>query len=125
MIALLLQAASAPPPTLPPTDWATLPDLPVASPRGVFDPSGYVRREVAAGRCAAPPAAGEARIAASVAVLVDALGAVQRIVPRAIGCATVEQFTVGYVFRLARRVAAERTLRPGWYRYVVTYRWTG
>lgn len=122
----LVAPAPAAPAAMPPADWSALPDLPVASPRAEFDPSGYVRREVAAGRCKAVPGAGESRVAASVAVLVDARGGVQRIVPQAIGCPTVEQFTVGYVSTLARRAAlAERTLKPGWYRHVVTYRWTG
>ncbi|WP_375429417.1 hypothetical protein [uncultured Sphingomonas sp.] len=124
MIALLLQAASASPPALPPTDWSALPDLPVMPRRGAFDPSEYVRREVAVGRCAAPPTAGEVRIVVPVAILLEADGVVRRIVPRAIGCPTVEQFTAGYVFRLARRItSAEPMRRPGWYRYVVTYRW--
>lgn len=127
-IALLLQAAvpAAAGPAMPPTDWSTLPDLPVAPPRGASDPSGYVRREVAAGRCRAAPIGGGSRVAASVAVLVDARGSVQRIVPQAIGCPTVEQFTAGYVSTLARRaVIAGQTFRPGWYRHVVTYRWAG
>ena len=58
------------------------------------------------------------------ALLVDAGGAVQRIVPRAIGCPTVEQYTVGLVSSLARRGVAAAGLRPGWYRYVAGYRWT-
>ena len=128
-LALLLQAAppSTLPPALPPADWSTLPELPIVSPRGASDPSGYVRREVAAGRCRiAPASANESRLAAPVAVLIDAKGGVQRIVPQAIGCPTVEQFTAGYVSTLARRAAVGRTtFRPGWHRHVVTYRWTG
>ena len=120
--AFLLQAAIA---ALPPADWSVLPELPVSPPRGGSDPSGYVRREVAGGRCKAVPVAGETRLVAPVAVLIDARGAVQRIVPQAISCPTMEQFTAGYVSTLARRAAlAERTLRAGWYRHVVTYRWT-
>lgn len=116
---LLAQAAAAPP--MPPADWSAMPELPVAARPG-FDPSAYVRREVAAGRCRAAPAGSVMAVTAPVAVLVDAAGAVQRVVPRAIECPTVEQFTAGYVSSLARRTAG---LKPGWYRYAVTYRWRG
>jgi hypothetical protein len=117
-LALLLQLA-------PPADWSGLPLLPVPERAGGFDPSPFVRDEVAAGRCkASGDATGAQAVTAAVAVLVGPAGAVQRIVPQAIDCPTVEQFTVGYVLTLTRRAeAGER--RPGWYRYTVTYRWTG
>ena len=127
-LALLLQTAvpAASGPAMPPADWSILPDLPVTPQRGASDPSGYVRREVAAGRCRALPIAGTSRVAAPVAVLIDARGSVQRIVPQAIGCPTVEQFTAGYVSTLARRaLIAGQRFRPGWHRHIVTYRWTG
>lgn len=111
---LLLQVAPAP--ATPPADWSGLPELPLPSARAEFDPSGYVRREIASGRCRAEANA----MAAPVAVLMDADGQVARVVPRAIGCPTVEQFTAGYVSALARRAGA---MRPGWYRHTVTYRW--
>ncbi|WP_375402468.1 hypothetical protein [uncultured Sphingomonas sp.] len=124
--ALLLQAVAPPAPAPPPPpEWSILPELPVALPRGASDPSGYVRREVAAGRCAAARIAGESRVVAPVAVFFDAAGAVRRVVPGAVGCPTVEQFTAGYVSTLARRAAAGRAIPSGWYRHVVTYRWTG
>ena len=127
-LAVLLQAAVPAPsgPAMPPTDWSLLPDLPVAPPRGASDPSAFVRREVVAGRCRLPPGGGGAGLTAPVAVLVDARGSVQRIMPRAIGCPTVEQFTAGYVSTLVRRAAiAGQLFRPGWHRYAVTYRWAG
>lgn len=121
LAALLLQAAAPP---LPPADWSTLPDLPVTPTPEVFDPSGFVRREAEAGRCKAEQTPRGWEIHSPVAVLVDARGTVQRIVPRAIDCSTVEQYTAGYVSTLARRaVAAPGGLKQGWYRYAVTYRW--
>jgi hypothetical protein len=126
MIAALLLAQAVAAPELPPADWSTLPTLPVRTPAGGFDPSGYVRREIAADRCRVTVAEGKAELAASVAVLIDGKGVVQRIVPHAIDCPTVEQYTAGYVSTLARRaVAAGAEWKPGWYRHVVTYRWGG
>lgn len=119
--ALLLQAAVPMPPPMPPSgDWSAMPDFPLAAFGGGFDPSPFVAREVTAGRCRPP--AGARRIASPIAVLIGAGGAVQRIVPAAIDCPTVEQYTVGLVSTLARRLDLA-TLRPGWYRYVATYRW--
>lgn len=117
---LALQAAAAALP-VPPADWNALPELPLPPGRGAFDPSAYVKREIAAGRCRPAGAA----LAAPVAVLMDAAGLVQRVVPAAIGCPTVEQFTAGYVSALARRAGNAAPMRPGWYRHVVTYRWQG
>lgn len=125
MIALaalfLAQAAAAQPLPMPPADWSSLPELPVVPPAS-FDPTGYVRREVAASRCR-PASVGRAvEVESAVAVLIDAGGSVQRVVPHAINCPTVEQYTAGYVSSLARRASG---LRPGWYRYTMTYRWQG
>lgn len=125
MIALALLLAQAAPP-MPPADWSALPSLPLPAGRIEFDPSGYVRREVFAKRCTARVNGQVLEVAAPVAILVDANGLVQRVVPQAIGCSTVEQFTAGYVSSLARRAGASPAgLAPGWYRYTVTYRWNG
>ena len=120
MLAMLAQA-----PATPPTDWSRLPELALASPKGDADAASriaFVRGEVTSGRCKAERTAdGGARIVAPVILLVDAAGTVRQIVPRAIGCATVEQYTVGYVSTLVRGAAPVAT--PGWYRVTVTYRW--
>ena len=100
LAALLLQAAAPPP--MPPTDWTELPELPVSAPSGPVS-STFVRREVVRNRCQVEPNGGVMEIEAPVAVLVDGAGAVQRVVPRAIDCPTVEQYTAGYVSSLARR----------------------
>lgn len=118
VLSLLLQAA-------PPPDWSALPQLPVAArDRGEFDPSPFVRGEVEARRCAAEQVGGGAQVVSTVALLVVD-GAVRRIVPQAINCPSVEQFTVGYVSTLVRHARVTDQLAPGWYRYVVTYRWAG
>ena len=112
--ALLVQVA------MPPQDWSTLPQFPLPRAGIVTDASGYVRGEVAAGRC---KAAGS-EVAAPVAILVGASGTVNRIVPRAIGCSTVEQYTVGYVLSLTRGGPGSALPPvPGWYRLTVIYRW--
>lgn len=119
LAALLLQAAAAPP--MPPADWTNLPELPVAAASGSVS-SSFVRREVARNRCRVEPNGDLLEIAAPVAVLVDEAGAVLRVVPRAIDCPTVEQYTAGYVSSLARRTGG---LKPGWYKFTMTYRWQG
>ncbi|SFP50680.1 hypothetical protein SAMN04488241_102347 [Sphingomonas rubra] len=121
---MLLQAAVAPAP-MPPHDWAPLPVFPL--PRGATTSDGatFVRGEVAAGRCAVPPVHPDGtRMVAPVALLVAPGGTVSRIVPRAIGCSTVEQYTVGYLLSLTRTLpAGAAPLAPGWYRVAVSYRW--
>lgn len=114
--ALLLQAAA-----LPPQDWSTLPLFPLPRAGAVTDGSAYVRAEVVAGRC---KATGMTEMPAPVAILVGPSGYVTRIVPRAIGCPTVEQYTVGYLLSLTRGgPGSALPPRPGWYRLTVTYRW--
>lgn len=127
---LLVQAATvapppqAPAPSMPPQDWSALPVFP--APRGaqVMDGAGFVRAEIDSGRCkAGPPQPDGARVVAPVAILIGQDGAVTRIVPRAIGCVTVEQYTVGYVQSLVRGGPGAVIPAPGWYRLAVTYRW--
>lgn len=83
----------------PPTHWDALPRLslgPAAT--APVQLKEFVQREVQAGRCVladgAPPL--------DLAVLVAPNGRVRRIVPRAIGCPSVEQFAAGIVLRAAR-----------------------
>lgn len=91
----------------------------------MVEPSGFVRREVAAGRCLATTGPQGREVVSPVAILFDARGSIARVVPRAIGCPTVEQFTAGYVSATVRRLGVAGGLRPGWYRHTVTYRWAG
>lgn len=127
----LLQAITAPPaaaptPVPPPvSDWAALPRFPLARTSGIADASTYVRAEVEAGRCDTAVTDEEgASLVAPVAILVGDGGAVRRIVPRAIDCPTVEQYTVGYLLSLTRPDPDSPLLPPaGWYKLDVTYRW--
>lgn len=111
-------------PMLPPADWTALPVLPViAAPDAATDPAAYVRREVMAGRCRAQPdAPGRWMLTVKLSVLIGPNGAPRQITPAAIGCPTIEQYTVGYVSTLVRRSTAD-PIRPGWYRLPITYRW--
>ena len=119
---LLLQAASAP---MPPQDWTPLPVFPLPRTTATTDGSAFVRGEVEAGRCKAPaPQPDGTRLIAPVAILVGSGGMVSRIVPRAIDCPTVEQYTVGTLLSLTRG-GAGGVLPParGWYRLAISYRW--
>lgn len=125
--AILLQvAAPAPAAAGPPADWSSIPPFPAPLlPVAGYDPSGYVQAEVKAGRCAAASAVdGVLTLETPVAVLVTAPASIRQVVPQAIGCPTVEQFTAGLVLTLARGALAERgVVRSGWYRLTITYRW--
>ena len=83
----------------PPADWAALPrmqlGLAAAPPTQLTD---FVQREVLAARCVLSP---EERML-DLVVLITQAGQVRRIVPRAIGCPSVEQFAAGIVLRAAR-----------------------
>ncbi|MGW8135503.1 hypothetical protein [Sphingomonas zeae] len=109
----------------PPHDWSTLSSLtlPPAGP----DMVRFVRDEVAAGRCPRARAA-EAQmvLVMPLAIRISTDGSADSIVPLAIGCPTVEQFTAGAAQRMVRHLA-HRTMIPGgrWYRTVITYTWPG
>lgn len=120
--ALLLQAAAV---AMPPQDWAPLPVFPLPRVASTTDGSTFVRGEVEAGRCKAPPVQPDGtRLVATVAILVGPGGTVSRIVPRAIGCPTVEQYTVGTLLSLTRGgPGGSLPPAPGWYRLTVPYRW--
>lgn len=123
ILPFIVQATVALP--MPPADWRNLPDLPIPAGSIMVEPSSFVRREVAVGRCRATPTAQGQEVVTTVAVLFDSRGSIARVVPQAIGCPTVEQFTAGYVSATARRLGVAGGLRPGWYRHTVTYRWAG
>ncbi|WP_445192496.1 hypothetical protein ACT009_00695 [Sphingomonas sp. Tas61C01] len=133
---IAVQLPAPPPPALPPaaattpmpSNWAALPLFPRPLRTDGFHVSAFVQSEVAAGRCRVEPdAAGVSRLDVPVAILVGAGGVIRQVVPQAIDCPTVEQFTVGFVSTLARgaTVADHERLRAGWYRLPVTYQWQG
>lgn len=109
----------------PPRDWSTLPalTLPAAGP----DMVRFVRDEVAAGRCTRARASdAQMVLVVPLAIRISADGNADSVVPLAIGCPTIEQFSAGAAQRMARHLA-HRTMIPGdrWYRTVITYTWPG
>lgn len=92
---MLAQAAAL----SPPADWGALPRLPLRErPEQRALVAEFLQAEVRAGRCDIT----EALPSLDLAVFVAASGQVRRIVPRAIGCPTVEQYAAGVVLRYAR-----------------------
>lgn len=130
---LALAAQTAPPPVSPPPvvptaparpaisaiDWPALPPLPWRNPPQVTPVlADFVAREVVARRC--PRRGGDgAAIEVEVAVMVRGDGAVRAVVPRAIGCPTVEQFAAGLVTSFARNNLRQPS--AGWYRAALTF----
>lgn len=125
IIAAAQAGGSRPSPSIAPplpASWATLPMLRYERrpdlPTGLDE---FVRDEVAAGRCTVPRGATSLRV--DLAVLVDA-GAAVRVVPRAMACATVEQFAAGLMSRIARD-HVEPESPDGWYRATLDFEWRG
>lgn len=120
-LAQVMPAEAVPPRVVdvPPADWNALPELALGFANETA-PAAFVHGEVTAGRCRAESAERRWRVVSPVIVLFDGTRTVRQIVPRAIGCTAVEQYTVGYVSRLMRGAAAPT---PGWYRLAVTYTW--
>ncbi|HIV78805.1 MAG TPA: hypothetical protein H9899_14905 [Candidatus Sphingomonas excrementigallinarum] len=109
----------------PPHDWSTLAalTLPAAGP----DMVRFVREEVTAGRCTrAKVSDAQMVLVVPLAIRISADGNADSVVPLAIGCPTVEQFSAGVAQRMVRHLA-HRTMIPGdrWYRTVITYTWPG
>jgi hypothetical protein len=136
-LVLAIQVSGPIPPITPPpatpaagippvADWPALPLYPLPRPIVLADATNYVRTEVEAGRCHPVVSAqgDDAHVVAPVAILVGLGGNIRRIVPQAIDCPTVEQFTVGYLLSVTR-VGSDAAIRPvpGWYRLTMTYRW--
>ena len=125
MLALLLLQAAA---SSVPVDWSTLAPLPYATVPQMTPPLvRFVADEIAAGRCALPkPADGHYVVKVDVATLVGADGAVRRAIPRAIDCATVEQYSVGLVLKFTRANLQPRAGTADiWYRTTIVFDWTG
>jgi hypothetical protein len=115
-------ATLAPPPV---EEWPALPPYPLPRSANIADGVGFVRAEVEADRCQSslPPAPGE-RLQLPVAILIGQAGQVRQIVPRAIGCPSVEQYVVGYLLSITRAASDSSVLAvPGWYQLTVAYHW--
>lgn len=120
------QLAGASPLAMPPQDWGALRTLP--SMRDADDGPGlssFVWSEVQSGRCAAAtPAAGGWTLRVDLAVLFSTAGQPRRIVPRAIGCPSVEQYAAGLVSSMVRGNVPPGAIEPGsWYRTSLTFAW--
>lgn len=124
MLAFLLLQAAAP---AVPTDWSVLAPLPYVTAPQITPPLvHFVADEVAAGRCVLTrPADGHYILKVDIATLVGADGAVRRVLPRAIDCPTVEQYSAGLIQTFARANLAARTAANRWYRATIVYDWAG
>ena len=110
---LLLLAAQAGTPSGPPADWTVLVPLPWKAPPHISpDIADFVDEEVRAGRCTLPGDRPEA-MTVDLAVNTRGNGTLRSVVPRAIGCPTVEQFAVGLIYSMAR--GNLRRTGTGWY----------
>ncbi len=114
------------PPSLP-ADWKALAPLPyVAVPQVTPAMTQFVAGEIATRRCNTPKADdGHYYVRVDVAALVSGDGVVRKVVPRAIDCPTVEQYSAGLVLGFSRdnlRMNGE-SAADQWYRTTLLYDW--
>ncbi|MEH3158439.1 MAG: hypothetical protein PGN08_05555 [Sphingomonas taxi] len=124
LAALLLQVSVVAPPPL--DTWTDLPELRLRDPiPATPELSEFVRQEVVAGRCAAARVDGTRQaIDLDLAVFADHAAGIRRVVPRGIGCPTVEQYAAGLLLRLARgNLAPAAANVEGWYRTTLRFAW--
>ena len=126
---LLVQAVPSKPADTPvaaaaPADWQALPELRLRRHPAAGDiASNYVEGEARAGRCAAARQVGGLwAIRVDFALLVSDSGTLRRIVPHAIGCATVEQYATGLLERLARD-NVDPPGADGWWHTALDFTW--
>ena len=110
-----------------PADWQALAPLPyIAVPQVTPAMIQFVAGEVATGRCNTPRAGdGHYYMRVDVAALVSGDGVVRKVLPRAIDCPTVEQYSAGLVIGFARdnlRMHGE-SAADQWYRTTLSYDW--
>ena len=112
---------------LPPANWSALAPVPYVSAPQMTPPlSRFVAAEIASGRCAAPkPADGRYSLKVDVAALVRPDGTIRKVVPHAIDCPTVEQYSVGLVESFARANLKPAGAAAIWYRATLIYEWAG
>ncbi len=104
-------------------DWAALPALPWRAPPAVTQTmSDFAGREAKARRCPLPKGNS---VTVELAILVDGEGTVRTVVPRAIDCATVEQYAAGLAAGFARNNLLPRSAGAGeqWYKTSLTFSW--
>jgi hypothetical protein len=103
-------------------DWAALPALPWRTQPAVTPAmSDFAEQEARIRRCPVPQGNS---ITVELAVLVDG-DTVRTVVPRAIDCATVEQYAAGLATGFARNNLLPRTPGAGgqWYKTSLTFSW--
>ena len=123
MIAALALAAAL---QTSPIDWDALPSLPYRAPPAIsLEMHAFVAREVRERQCPAPaPREGVRTLEVEVAVLVDGMGGIRTVVPRAIACPTVEQYAAALTAGFARNNLLSRTAgEPQWYRASIAFSW--
>jgi len=115
-VALMLQAMAL--------DWASLPELMYRNPPTIAgNMVRFVAKEIARGRCKLVDPA-KTTLAVDVAVLVEPDGTVRSVVPKAIQCPNVEQYTAGLVTAFTRNNLSPRAAQAEqWYRASVTFSW--
>jgi hypothetical protein len=107
-------------------DWTTLPDLPYRqTPLMTAPMNAYVQGQARANKCRQRRTVdGRPAMRVEVAVLVHPEDGVRASIPRAIGCASVEQYAAGLVSSFARNNLAPRAAAAEqWYRATVTFIW--
>lgn len=107
-------------------DWTTLPDLPYRQvPQMTPAMNAYVQGQARVRKCRTRRTTdGRPAMRVEVAVLVHPEDGVRASIPRAIGCAVVEQYAAGLVTSFARNNLAARTsTAEQWYRATVTFIW--
>lgn len=114
-LALMAQTASI--------DWNGLAPLPYRAPPIITaEMQAFVQREVTERNC--PVAPGSQTVTVDVAILVDANDGIRVTVPRAIQCATVEQYAAALVAGFARNNLLPRTTpSEQWYKTSLTFTW--
>jgi hypothetical protein len=109
-------------------DWPSLPTLPYRAPPIVTPQMHeFAGREAKTRNCPLRPASnGKQLLTVELAVLIDASSQVRTVVPRAIDCATVEQYAAGLIQSFARGNLLPRVgASAQWYKTSLTFSWAG
>lgn len=107
-------------------DWAALPALPYRAPPLVTPAMNeFVGREANARKCPLPKPTGPTQtVTVELAMLVEGDGEIRAVVPRAIDCATVEQYAAGLSAGFARNNLLPRSATGAqWYKTSLTFSW--
>jgi hypothetical protein len=109
-----------------PIDWTALPALQYRTqPRVTLSMNQFAAREARARRCPLAVTRGPIQtLTVELAVLVDGAGDVRTVIPRAIQCATVEQYAAGLMSGFARgNLVGGGSGAEQWYKTSLTFSW--